>query len=107
MGNRRSFRWGKSGRCLRLTTHLRLVPRFRIHGAIPPLSMYALMVCVAKTSTFCLVTLQWCHLLVFGSKDRNFLFYASLLGSSPLFEIEAEKRVTCAELQPNLNTLDR
>jgi hypothetical protein len=30
--------WRQSGRGVKLTTHLHLVPRSRIHGAIPPLS---------------------------------------------------------------------
>jgi len=28
--------WGLSGRGVKLTTHLHLVPRSKMHGAIPP-----------------------------------------------------------------------
>jgi hypothetical protein len=43
------FPWGLSGRGVKLTTHLQLVSRSRMHGAIPPLSQYVFM-------AFCLVT---------------------------------------------------
>jgi hypothetical protein len=35
--------WGWSGRGVKLTTHLHLVPRSRMRGAIPPLPQYAFM----------------------------------------------------------------
>jgi hypothetical protein len=35
------FLWGQSGRGVKVTTHLHLVPRSRIHGAIPPLPQHA------------------------------------------------------------------
>jgi hypothetical protein len=34
------FPWGKSGRGVKLTTHLHLVPRSRMHGAIPSFPQY-------------------------------------------------------------------
>jgi hypothetical protein len=36
------FLWGKSGRGVKLTTHLHLMPRLIMHGAIPPLHQYVL-----------------------------------------------------------------
>jgi hypothetical protein len=50
MGTRDSFPGGWSGRGVNLTTHLHLVPRSRMRGAIPPLQ-YAFMV-------WCTVTAQ-------------------------------------------------
>jgi hypothetical protein len=47
-----------SGRGVRLTTHLHLVPRLRIRGAIPPLTQY--------------VSLAWC--LVKHRDDFSFIF---------------------------------
>jgi hypothetical protein len=41
---------GGLGWAMKLTTHLHLVPRSRMHGAIPPLPQYAFMVwCSVKT----------------------------------------------------------
>jgi hypothetical protein len=37
--------WGQSGRGVKLTTHLHLVPRLRMRGAVPPLFLYVFMVC--------------------------------------------------------------
>jgi hypothetical protein len=37
------IRGGKNGRCVKLTTHLHLVPKSRMRGAIPPLPQYAVM----------------------------------------------------------------
>jgi hypothetical protein len=37
------FPWGQSDRGVKLTTHLHLVPRSRMRGAIPPLPQYAFM----------------------------------------------------------------
>jgi hypothetical protein len=37
------FPWGSSGRCVKLTTRLNLLPRSRIRGAVPSLPQYAFM----------------------------------------------------------------
>jgi hypothetical protein len=37
------FPWGWSGRVVKLTTHLHLVPRSRMLGALPPLPQYAFL----------------------------------------------------------------
>ena len=42
---------GKSDRGV-MTTHLHLVPRLRMSGAIPVLQLYAFMTCIKTTSTF-------------------------------------------------------
>jgi hypothetical protein len=43
------FSWRYSGRGVKLTTHLQLVLRSRMHGAIPPLPQYVFMAwCLAK-----------------------------------------------------------
>jgi hypothetical protein len=43
------FPWGQNGREVKPTTHLHLVPRSRIRGAIPPLPQYAFMAwCLVK-----------------------------------------------------------
>jgi hypothetical protein len=48
-GNRGLFLWGSSGRGVKLITHLHLVPRSRMHGAIPPLPQYVFMAwCLVK-----------------------------------------------------------
>jgi hypothetical protein len=41
VGTRGPFPAGKAARMLKLTTHLHLVPKSRMHGAIPPLPQYA------------------------------------------------------------------
>jgi hypothetical protein len=51
----------KSGRGVKLTTHLHLVPRLRMRGAVPPLSQYVLMV--------------WC--LVMHKDNFNFTWSSS------------------------------
>jgi hypothetical protein len=43
MGTRNSFPGSKNGRGVKLTTHLHLVPRSRMRGAIPPFPQYAFM----------------------------------------------------------------
>jgi hypothetical protein len=43
MGTSGSFPGGKSGRGVKLTTHLHLVPSLRMPGSIPPLLQYAFM----------------------------------------------------------------
>jgi hypothetical protein len=49
MGTRGSFPGGKSGRYVKLTTHLHLVPKSRIRGAIPPLPQHVCMAwCLVK-----------------------------------------------------------
>jgi hypothetical protein len=49
MGTRGSFSGGRNGRGVKLTTHLHLVPRSRMRGAIPPLPQSAFMVwCLVK-----------------------------------------------------------
>jgi hypothetical protein len=41
--------WGQSGRGVKLTTHLYLVPRSRMRGATPPLPQYVFMAwCLVK-----------------------------------------------------------
>jgi len=48
-GYQRLFPWGYSGRGTKLTTHLQLVLRSRMRGAIPPLQQYVFMAwCSAK-----------------------------------------------------------
>jgi len=43
------FPWGYSSRGVKLITHLHVVPRSRMHGAIPPLLCYAFMAwCLVK-----------------------------------------------------------
>jgi hypothetical protein len=43
------FPWGLSGRDVKLTTLFYLVPRLRIHGAIPPLSQHVFVAwCLVK-----------------------------------------------------------
>jgi hypothetical protein len=43
------FPWEKSGRGVKLTTHLHIMPRSRMHGAIPPLPQYIFMAwCLVK-----------------------------------------------------------
>jgi hypothetical protein len=42
-GYQRLFPWGKSGRGVKLTIHLHLVPRLRVRGAIHVLPQYAFM----------------------------------------------------------------
>jgi len=41
---------GKSGRDVRLTSHIRLVPGLRMSGAVPPLPIYAFMACTGTAS---------------------------------------------------------
>jgi hypothetical protein len=41
VGTRGSFPGGLSGRGVKLTTHIHLVPKSRMRGAVPPLSRYA------------------------------------------------------------------
>jgi hypothetical protein len=49
MGTWGSFPGDKSGRGMKLTTHLYFVPKSRIRGAIPPLSQYVFMAwCLVK-----------------------------------------------------------
>jgi hypothetical protein len=46
---RGSLSLGQSGRGVKLTTHLHLVPRSRMRGSIPPLSQYVFMAwCLVK-----------------------------------------------------------
>jgi hypothetical protein len=46
------FLWGQSGRGVKLTTHLHLVPRSRMRRAIPPLLQHTFMAwCSVKKST--------------------------------------------------------
>jgi len=42
------FPWSKEFGALKLTTHLQLVPRLRMSGAIPLFPLYAFMVWTAK-----------------------------------------------------------
>jgi hypothetical protein len=42
--------WDTSGRGVKLTTHLHLVPRLRVSGAIPLLPLYAFMPWTCKTT---------------------------------------------------------
>jgi hypothetical protein len=65
MGTRGSFRGGKCGRSVKLTTHLYLVPISRMRGAVPPLSQYASMV-------WCSVKVQrQLYLYILPPKDRK------------------------------------
>jgi hypothetical protein len=41
-----------SGGGVRLTTHLRVVPRIRVSGAIPPFLLYAFMKCTNNLTFF-------------------------------------------------------
>jgi len=65
MGNRGSFPGGKSGRTVKLTTHLHLVPRSRMHWAIPPLLQYVFIAwCLVKHKknfTFA-EGMEWIHI---------------------------------------------
>jgi hypothetical protein len=65
-GYRGLFPWEYSGRGVKLTTHLHLVPRSRMRGAIRPLPQYAFMACCSvKAQAF------------------NKILYAYLLHSCP------------------------
>jgi hypothetical protein len=45
------YPWGQSGMGVKLTTHLNLVPRLRMHGVIPPVSQYVFVAwCSVKKS---------------------------------------------------------
>jgi hypothetical protein len=61
------FSWGQSSRDVRLTTHLHLVPRSRMRGAIPPIPRYVFMV--------------WCSVKKKeqGQIFLNFYFFLQLL----------------------------
>jgi hypothetical protein len=54
---RGSFPAGKAAEGVKLIIHLRLVPRSRIRGTIPPLPRYALI-------EWCSVTAQGLHIIV-------------------------------------------
>jgi hypothetical protein len=70
--------WGWSGRCVNLTTHLHLVPRSRMGGAIHPLSHYAFMawylVNHRDTFTFTFYTKSWTTGLRIPVRAWIFLF---------------------------------
>ena len=44
------FAWGKNVRGVSLTSHLHLVPKFRLSGAVPPL-VYSFMTCAGASVT--------------------------------------------------------
>ena len=51
-GYQRLFPCRYSGQCVKLTSHLQLVPRLRMHRAIPSLSPYAFMACAGTHLLF-------------------------------------------------------
>jgi predicted nucleic acid-binding Zn ribbon protein len=44
---------------LGLTTHLHLVPKLRMNGAIPPIPLYAFKACVKATSPLITASASW------------------------------------------------
>jgi hypothetical protein len=68
------FRWGWNGRGVKLTTHLQLVPRSRMSGAISPLPQYVFIAwwSVKSTGTTLPFTLA-CLSYFFPFRGRMFL----------------------------------
>lgn len=62
----------KSGRNMKLTTHLYLEPKLRMSGGIPSLPLYVFMTWLQKTLSICLFKLIHFYLLLF---IYLFLFY--------------------------------
>jgi hypothetical protein len=57
------FPWSWSGRSVKLTTHLHLVPRSRMHGAIPPLHQHAFMNNCFRNNYVYLLCIWLCHFI--------------------------------------------
>jgi hypothetical protein len=73
------FSWEWSGRSVKLTTHLLLVPRSRMRGTIPPLTQY--------------VYIAWCLV-----KHRdNFTFYLYIMSTIPPFLKQVGYEIWSAE----------
>jgi hypothetical protein len=69
-GSQGLFRWGGSGRGVKLIPHLHLVPRSRMCGVIPPLHQYAFM-------TWCSVKAQG-QLYQSVTRSRHIPFHVSM-----------------------------
>jgi hypothetical protein len=61
------FPWGQSGRVVKLTTHLHVVQRLNVNGAV-----FLLSVCVFMAGTGNILTLS---LHVFGNKEKVKFFF--------------------------------
>jgi hypothetical protein len=90
MGTRGSFPGGKAAGVAKLTTHLHLVPKLRMHRAIPPLPQYASM--------------EWC--LVKKKHRDNFTFYATglMTDNYPTFSAKHSSTLQCTRHGRHITT---